>query len=367
MAANTNNSNPIAVNRQGIKISKELDTETFDQGMAVRLFLESTHHEPTHIRIVDQFPEGITKDKIGFLPDYYKEAWEIHDEKYALFDFVLEPDNPIETLYVIREYESHDLDDYRTKPQVIEAEPDADATESAEEDADSEGTSDEAADEENTDEDAPDDEPEEDTSWFGGMEAPENTDATTDEDDSSPEDVEDDAVAAPPADDPEPPSESEQSETPDTNEMDNDTPDKTAVTETESVAAALRDEIENDAVDDDSLEAIATALDTHRQKDGSTTARLEHLETRVSELDAYSGAMEDFLNELGTAEDFRQELDDIHNTVESLKANLETLEETVEDATIEELSEELERLSDEMDVLLAWRDAMTSALDHADN
>ena len=129
------------------------------------------------------------------------------------------------------------------------------------------------------------------------------------------------------------------------------------------VASALADAIRNDEVDDDDLETIQDAMGGVSQ---STTAEIDHLQSRVSELEAYTDALEAFIDENGPAQDL---LTDLEDDVASLEDDLAAVSDDVagvEDA-VEAANEDRDDLWTRIDDVEAEFDAvddLETSLDH---
>ena len=137
------------------------------------------------------------------------------------------------------------------------------------------------------------------------------------------------------------------------------------------VAAALADAIRNDEVDDDDLETIQGALGGVPQ---STEVEIDHVQSRVSELEAYTDALEAFIDENGAAQellaDFEDDIEDLENELADVHADVATVEESVAAAdedredlwaevesveskfgAVDDLEESLDRLRGDVDAL----------------
>jgi phage shock protein A len=137
------------------------------------------------------------------------------------------------------------------------------------------------------------------------------------------------------------------------------------------VAAALAEAIRNDQVADEDLETIQGALGGVPH---STETELDHLQSRVSELEAYTDALEAFIDENGPAQEvladfesdvaaLENELADVHDDVasvedavadaddgrENLRAQVDDLESKV--GAVDDLEESLDRLRGDVDAL----------------
>jgi predicted nucleic acid-binding Zn-ribbon protein len=90
------------------------------------------------------------------------------------------------------------------------------------------------------------------------------------------------------------------------------------------VGAALAREIREDRIDDDDLELLREEIDLGVPR--STTVRLKRLQSNVADLDAYTDALEEFIDEEGTAEEliegFRGDLADVEESVAALETDL---------------------------------------------
>ncbi|MFW5918580.1 MAG: hypothetical protein ACOCSF_00085 [Halanaeroarchaeum sp.] len=126
-------------------------------------------------------------------------------------------------------------------------------------------------------------------------------------------------------------------------------PAATAVTRDgdESLAAALAEEIREGSVDDDDLDAIRDAVGEPTTSDG---VRVDHLQARVSDLEAYTDALEAFLDENGGAEEL---LDEVQSTVDEVGDEIDDLASRVDAAQGEReaLRERVDTLADEMNAI----------------
>jgi len=137
------------------------------------------------------------------------------------------------------------------------------------------------------------------------------------------------------------------------------------------VAAALAEAIRNDEVADEDLETIQGALGGVPQ---STEVEIDHLQSRVSELEAYTDALEAFIDENGPAQevlsDFEDDIADLENELADVHADVAGVEEAVADAdedrddlwaqvddveskfgAVDDLEESLDRLRGDVDAL----------------
>ena len=118
-------------------------------------------------------------------------------------------------------------------------------------------------------------------------------------------------------------------------------------TDSESLVAAFAAEIEAGNVAEDDLAVIRDAVVDEPE---SERVRIEHLQSRVSDLEAYSDALEEFIDEKGTAQEL---LADVEAEIDTLGIEMEALEERA-DAAAEErdtMSEHLESLEDTVEAI----------------
>lgn len=110
----------------------------------------------------------------------------------------------------------------------------------------------------------------------------------------------------------------------------------------EGIGAALAAEIREGNVSDADLRILRRELDFEQPE--STNVRIRHLQSRVEDLAAYTQALEEFLDENGTAEqllsEFEEEVAGLTEDVADMESRLGTDEETL--ARIEDLEAELE-------------------------
>lgn len=138
-----------------------------------------------------------------------------------------------------------------------------------------------------------------------------------------------------------------------------------------SVAATLANEIRQGAVDDADLQILRERLDFDPPE--STNVRLRHLQSRVEDLAAYAEALEEFIDEHGTAakilEPIEEDADELEARLAEMEAEIEEdevqdqlsdirseLETTPEPDEIEELEQQVEELQAIEDEVAAIRD-----------
>jgi predicted nucleic acid-binding Zn-ribbon protein len=173
------------------------------------------------------------------------------------------------------------------------------------------------------------------------------------------------------AEQPDPPAAEERVQEPEAEGFDGDEAEPAAGFDASDLVGALADAIRNDEVSDDDLE---TLQDAFGGVPNSTEAEIDHLQSRVSELEAYSDALEAFIDEEGTAEqlvtdienevaglseelaDLGDELAEVEASVENAAGDREGLRERVSDveadvAAVDDLEETVERVRGDLEAL----------------
>ncbi|MFB6085448.1 MAG: hypothetical protein ABEJ84_01365 [Halodesulfurarchaeum sp.] len=150
------------------------------------------------------------------------------------------------------------------------------------------------------------------------------------------------------------------------------TTDRSMHSETDSIVAAFAAEIEAGTIDDANLAVIREALEEDRPNQQvrlaqSDQVRLEHLQSRVSDLEAYTDALERFLDEEGRGDEiiadleaeigaFEEELAEIDSRLDSAAAERDTMSEHLEnlESTVEAIAgvaEQIERVRGDVEAL----------------
>lgn len=101
-------------------------------------------------------------------------------------------------------------------------------------------------------------------------------------------------------------------------------PDRTVTPE--EVPSVFVNQLRSGALSDEEVEALREALGIEAPR--STGARIEHVESRVTEFEAYIEALEAFIDENGTADEI---IADLEATVDGLKDEVASLEDELEE------------------------------------
>jgi predicted nucleic acid-binding Zn-ribbon protein len=118
----------------------------------------------------------------------------------------------------------------------------------------------------------------------------------------------------------------------------------------DSLVGALAAEIRNQNVDAEDVKLLRKAFDLADDNGGSVDARIQHLQTEVSDLLAYTGALEEFLDENGTGDEM---IEEFREQVESFESELEQVREMASghEASISEVEETVASVESSMDAL----------------
>lgn len=127
-----------------------------------------------------------------------------------------------------------------------------------------------------------------------------------------------------------------------------------------TVVSALARELEQETLTDHERDVLADHFSQFlSDRDGqavagSAGARLRHVQTTVDDLEAYTAALEEFLDENGSAHELTTDIEDIHSAVKALEADLATVEDRLESVTaqldeLDAVMDQVERLDEQVD------------------
>ena len=418
MSSSVDTDDVVRIDESGIAVTKRFAPDEFPVP-AIRFEIDSSHDDPVTVRLTEDVPDSFPMDAVGFHPDYHSDQWTAYQDNRVEFTGEIEPDTSLVTVYGIRIDDEFDPSQFLTEPSIScvdsvgdnqsdtdgEADPaavddvipedrnevvktmlsddrnlpgldesadEADAESGADTDVGIELDIDAAAErvaEKQSTESAPD----------GGIarDTVEASATVTDRSDESPDTIErsdsggTDGIRSPVHD-----------ETSDVTSGEADSDEGQGSISSEAVGDALASAIRTDAIADDDLRTIRRALEI--DSGSAATAKVDHLQSRVEEVAAYAGAMEEFLNEEGTGmdliEDVRAELssvrrdvdavqtdlDESDDTIGSLEDAIETVETTVSDleSTVSTVDSELESVSSSVENL---DDSMADSVDRLDS
>jgi len=278
---------PVTVSSDGVTVAKRFEADEFPVP-AIAFRIESSRSETVAIKLVDSVPEDVAVEDLGFHPEYGSEYWTIDDQTIT-FERDIEPESEYTTVYGIRSTGTDNVEQFLTEPTIEMVDPPLDEEEG---DVLDESSSDVVK------------------------------DVIAGESDSVPglDDEGDDEIETLNLKDPNAP-EQEQGEDGGDGED--------GGTEPSNVTTTLLAEIHHGAVDEDVVRALRKELSVNGASSGgsgggATDARIQHLQSEVSDLSAYTEALEEFLADNGTGdqmiEDFRDRLASFENELDQIQS-----------------------------------------------
>lgn len=402
------------VEADGVHVTKSFDADGFPVP-AVRFDVVSTRDDETTLTITDEIPDEFDIDQIGFHPEYGSEHWTATGDGMVRFERPIEANEEFTTVYGVRMGDDEEHSAFLDTPTVTIGEPsetteiedivpsessdivrelasgkretipglEDDAGEPAAEaetnepllDAlhddsgeivDAEAveaavtTLEEGADPESAAIEEPTAEPDESEPTVAeiaaGGSAVDDAVGGHEESETEPESTPETTSAEPSEGHEEPVDEPEHDAT--NSDLEQSTETITAA----DVAAELATQLREGDIDDDDLDVIREEFAPKR-----ATAQIEHLQTRVSEMEAYADALGAFIDENGDArgilEDLQADVEDMRSTVGSLESSLDTAEtdraelrsdlDDVEEEIegLDEVDERIDRVSGDVDAL----------------
>jgi len=319
----------VTVASNGITVIKTFEADAFPVP-AIAFRIKSDRTEAVTVKIVDDVPENVAVEDLGFHPEYGSEYWTIEDDEIT-FEREIESEEQYTTVYGIRATGTDDVEQFLTEPEIADVDPPLEDEDGVVGGSGSDvvrdvisGNTDSVpglSDEEGGDED-------EDIGTLdladpnseGEARAEDDEDDEDEEAEAEDEEEEADTEAAEEADEAE--AEDEDEETAKTNGVGGDI---------ESVAAALATEIREGEVDDDDMAVLQDELELEGSGDGdgaAVDARIEKLQTDLADMEAYIDALEEFLEENGQGSEL---IEDVQNSLGDLESQMDEIEDGIED------------------------------------
>jgi archaellum component FlaC len=379
----------LTVTGDDVTVEKSFEPDDFPVP-AIAFTIRSERDTTVSVRLVDTVPDDVAPENIGFHPKYGAEFWDVEDGR-IVFQRDLAPGEEYTTVYGLRGGDADIAAKFMSEPSLESVDPpisvaddggDVDTALDAAEIGDvtpPEGdtaelaVSDETAGSTNGSVD--------DTEVLGIDDATAATELAGDIDRDVPE-TDRPAPDDDPADDPtegaedthsesddrtdEPGSDEETPSEESTERSDTEPGDATERSEHDSLVSGLAAEIREGNVEDDDLMELRDALGLDIAS-ASVEARVEHLQSKVSDLEAYTDALEAFLDEEGDAQtliaeardgydEMDERIDELETGLEEIRSDIderlddidEQIDETI-DAELEEIQSELERVEGQIE------------------
>ena len=387
--------------RDGVTVEKSFEPDDFPVP-AIAFVFRSDRDEPVSVRLVDGVPENVSPENIGFHPEYGAEFWGVVDDGIA-FEREFAPGEEYTTVYGLRGDDTDVPSKFLSDPRIKSVTPpldggvgsdsDTDAEADPHDGTDADGHDDDAGNEDHDDADIDADDRGDDTEADGAesddrdddAEAPtevdpgpaaagsdDDTDTVSIDTDDDPEAAEDTAgVPAPGPDDRDAETGSSEGNDPAVGPADGRQGDA-------SVVGELVAELEAADPDDPEIVALREALGINLTR-ATVEARIDHLQSAVADLEAYTDALEAFLDENGDAQrvlgDIRERHERTEERLDGIEATAEAADESARSAEtrlddefgdvrkeIDALEAEIESLSEELSEVVEMRKRLTEAL-----
>jgi len=354
----------------GVTVRKSFETDEFPVP-AVTFDIESAREDPVRVTITDDIPEQVAMEQIGFHPDYHNDEWTAYPEGRVEFTHEFGSRESITTIYGVRLDEDDSQEAFLQDPDISIQRVEDDTAAAVVDQGETGGLDDGGEDVSVTDPDRTNvvrEVIEGDRETVPGLEDEETDTAVAEANGGDPAEagVQGETGTAEEASTSATDMEGEfgdadtsaEATIDDTDPVVADTGGDTSAEDTtaagarpatgESLAATLAAEIRAGDVDDDDLATIKEEL----RSDKSTETRIGHLQSRVSDLEAYSQAIEEFIDEHGSAQQLLRSVEDDLTTLANRVDELETSTEEAA-AARQELSEDVAKVDAQMETLQA--------------
>lgn len=303
----------VTVASDGVTLTKRFEADEFPVP-AIAFNFESKRSEPVTVTLSDVVPDDVAVEDLGFHPEYGSEYWTIDDDEIS-FEREIEPDTEYTTVYGIRATGTDNVEQFLTEPQFNKVNPPLEVDEGALVGDGSDAVKDVIS---------------------GDADSVPGLDDVDDEDietlNLNDPNGEGRAKAAPAQESEADEAESSSDDTADTQEEGPSEASQSVELSGDSLVAALAEELRNQNVTKDDVQLLRKAFDLVDDTDGTVEARVQKLQGDVSDVIAYTDALEEFLDENGTGEqmveDFRSEISEFREQVESFDSELAELRET---------------------------------------
>ena len=356
----------------GVTVEKSFEPDDFPVP-AIAFDLRSTRDTTVSVRLVDTVPDGVGPENVGFHPKYGAEFWDADGDR-IVFQRELAPEESYTTVYGLRGDDAAVAAEFLNEPRLETVSPGVGAG------GDASVPSGPGVD--------PTDEPElRDGSGEAGGSVPELSDPDSGYVDS-PE---------PPADDETEPERDGSADTPEPPEAAGADPDRTcgpappAADGDGGLLGALASELDDADPNNPDVATIRSALGVESSAgvspSPSVETRIEHLQSTVADLEAYTDALEAFIDEHGDASEVLvglrerhdetvDRLDEVEAATEDATSEIEATEDRLEAeleavrddvgairADIKTLESEIAALSSDLEAVLGMRDRLVNALE----
>jgi peptidoglycan hydrolase CwlO-like protein len=289
----------VEIEREGISVEKSFEPDDFPVP-AIAFVIRSEREVPVEVTLEDTVPDDIQAEDIGFHPKYGAEHWR-NDGDRLIFERTFEAGEEYTTVYGLRARDTEDVGRFLGEPELVDVVPQGDSSQVVR-DVINEGDG-----------------------AVGGA-------------------SDDDLEAAIAAADVEEGGEAGASQPEPTTELPTMSPN--------AVVSMLAEGIRTGQVDDADLETVRDAIGGAAAPSNSLEVRIDHLQNDVADLDAYTTALEEFIDENGEAQtllrDLRETIEGVESDVAEIRTDVDTVSEEVAETTeqVETVGEDVARLDD---------------------
>lgn len=379
---------PITIEVDGIAVRKAVGI-TDDGLVVVALSISSDRNRAATLSVSEELPSTFSGDEIGFHSSYEDDCWMVDDLTQVQFERIVEPGESFITLYGVNEFDLDDPANLVIEP-TIEVE-DLDDSEPFPDGGQHAGDESDMGSESMQDHSPRDSSTQEAESVFqrtfeiaGQSESDEieglNTEAVAEE--HATQQIEQPEATSELDTGHDPDGAGDASPFGDIDAIDEDTHDASAVTadaaeasdldpitesngrngEFDSIAEQLIEELQGSELPEDFVELVQRATDEHHTE--SEQVQLSYLHDQVAELTAYTDALEEFIDEHGTADSVLTEVTD---QIERTQERLDRLERETDNvaSAFDEIDTMLEHLSDRNEFCWGAIEAVNDELDEA--
>jgi archaellum component FlaC len=337
------------ISSDGVSVTKRFEAEEFPVP-AIAFEFSAQRETAVTVRLSDTVPEAVEVEDLGFHPEYGSEHWTIDENDDTItFERELDANAEYTTVYGIRATGSDDVEQFMTEPRIETVEP------PLSEDTDSENLVPESNEEVVKDviageaavpglEETADDTDGVDTTGAADVS---NLEA------SNPDETSSEEVETLQLNDPNDAGSATRGET-------GAPAETTEPQHPDTLVTRLANEVRQGEVSEDDIELLKRAFETATE-DGSTSAKIDRIQSDIADLRAYRTALEEFLDENGTAEelladfesqveDFEQQLNRVADTVDSVSNELDDTAENIAqlEDSIEAVESKLERVESQL-------------------
>jgi methyl-accepting chemotaxis protein len=315
----------VSVSSDGVTVDKRFEEDEFPVP-AIAFEITSERTVTVSLTLVDDVPEDVAVEDLGFHPEYGSEYWTI-DEDEITFEREIEADSQYTTVYGIRATGTDNVEQFLSEPRIEAVDPPLDDAENLVEGGGSDVVRDVISG---------------DSDGVPGIDDEEDVETLDLKDPNEPDEPETDASEA---------------------STDSETDDESATLaegdiDAGTLCGALAAEIRDGNVDKEDVELLRKAFDLAGEDTGSVDARINRLQTEVADLLAYTDALEQFLDENGTGdeliEEFRDEVETFQSDLEEIRSLAEGHEETLTslESNLSEVESSMDSLESNMEDVL---------------